>query len=102
MLVRHALQRLRRKFTKLPSVVSSELPHMPEAPGLCDLRQLVHIVEFVIDDERRNGFVEIRNGRFLMPHWKKILFNYCSQGKAECFDAGRCPVRLLSNDYKEN
>jgi len=41
-----------------------------EVPGLCDLRQLVHIVELVIDDERRSGFAEIRNGRFLMSHWK--------------------------------
>lgn len=38
MLVRHALQRLRRKFTKLPSVVSGELPHMPEAPSIGDVR----------------------------------------------------------------
>jgi len=37
MLVRHALKRLRRKFTKLPSVVSGELPHMPEAPAVGDV-----------------------------------------------------------------
>lgn len=37
MLVRHALKRLRRKFTKLPPVVSGELPHMPEAPAVGDV-----------------------------------------------------------------
>lgn len=60
-----------------PPVELSEI----EVPGLCDLRQLVHIVEFMIDDERRNGFVEIRNGRFLMRHGMEILFNIVAKGK---------------------
>ena len=46
-----------------------------EVPGPGDLSQLIHIVEFVIDHERRWRQGSVRVGRFLMSHWKKILFN---------------------------
>jgi hypothetical protein len=52
-----------------------------EVPLLCDLRELVHIVELVVDDEWRDWVDGARRGRFLMSLWKKSVLKSVHEAK---------------------